>query len=77
VTVANSGPTIPVPDRERIFEPFYSTKKNGSGLGLPLVRRFVHEANGTIACDANGQHGTVFRIKLPRYTQTPKRNHSS
>jgi signal transduction histidine kinase len=75
VTIANSGPAISASDRERIFEPFYSTKKNGSGLGLPLVRRFVNEANGTIACEDNGHHGTVFRIKLPRYHQPSKRNY--
>jgi signal transduction histidine kinase len=77
VTVANNGPAIPAQDQERIFEPFYSTKKNGSGLGLPLVRRFVNEANGTIDCETNGSRGTVFRIKLPRFTHMPKRNYSS
>jgi signal transduction histidine kinase len=64
--IADNGPGIPEEDRQRIFEPFYSTKANGSGLGLALVRRFVTEADGTITCENNSPQGTIFRIELPR-----------
>jgi two-component system sensor histidine kinase AtoS len=70
--VADNGPGIPEEDRQRIFEPFYSTKANGSGLGLALVRRFVTEADGAITCESNSPKGTIFRIELPRATGVKK-----
>jgi signal transduction histidine kinase len=47
--VLDRGPGISEPDVERVFEPFYTTKKGGTGLGLAIVRRFVALQNGTIA----------------------------
>ncbi len=66
LAVADDGPGISDADRLRIFEPFFSTKKDGSGLGLALVSRFVSEADGTIKCDRNLPTGAVFKIELPR-----------
>lgn len=61
----DSGIGIP-PDRlERIFEPFFSTKPNGSGLGLTLVRRVVSGAGGTVFVESTPGDGTTFRILLP------------
>jgi signal transduction histidine kinase len=61
----DSGIGIP-PDRlERIFEPFFSTKPNGSGLGLTLVRRVISGAGGTIFVESKPAEGTTFRILLP------------
>ena len=57
LAVADDGPGVPPPDRERIFEPFYSTKEMGTGLGLPLVRRYVEDVGGSIACKANEPRG--------------------
>jgi two-component system, NtrC family, sensor histidine kinase HydH len=68
VTVADSGPGVAEQDRERIFEPFYSTKENGRGLGLALVRRFAREAGGSVTCEPNEPSGTRFRIDLPETT---------
>ncbi len=70
LTIADDGPGIPETDRQRVFEPFYSTKKDGSGLGLPLVQRFVTEAKGTVECEQNTPRGTAFQIELPRATRT-------
>jgi len=65
LSIADNGPGIAEEDRRRIFKPFYSTKDNGTGLGLPLVKRFVEEADGEIDCRSNGSGGTTFRIVLP------------
>lgn len=65
ITVTDDGPGISEQDRERIFEPFYSTREGGSGLGLALVKRFVNEAGGSICCEVNGGTGATFRIRLP------------
>lgn len=62
--VVDDGSGVPASQRERIFEPFYSTKELGTGLGLAIVRRFVDEAGGTIVCEANQPRGAVFRLRL-------------
>lgn len=51
--------------RNRIFEAFFSTKRGGSGLGLPTVRKIVEAHGGTIACDSEKGRGTRFSIALP------------
>ena len=63
--IRDSGVGIPAELHERIFEPFFSTKPNGSGLGLALVRRVVSGAGGTIFCESAVGAGTTFRIVLP------------
>ena len=61
----DSGTGIPSDLLERIFEPFFSTKPNGSGLGLTLVRRVVSGAGGTLFVESTPNEGTTFRILLP------------
>lgn len=61
----DSGVGIPAARLERIFEPFFSTKPNGSGLGLTLVRRVVSGAGGTVFVESKAGEGTTFRILLP------------
>lgn len=65
IVVADRGTGVPESDRQKIFEPFYSTKRNGTGLGLSLVRRFVSEVGGQIGCESNEHGGATFRILLP------------
>jgi signal transduction histidine kinase len=65
VLVIDSGPGIPEDQRARIFEPYYSTKKSGSGLGLPTARRILEEHGGTLTVDSEVGRGTSFRILLP------------
>lgn len=67
VTVADDGCGIPKEDRERIFEPFFSTKtkKGGTGLGLFLTYNFVRELGGEITVDSKPGKGTTFTILLP------------
>lgn len=66
LSVANNGPMIPEETRERIFEPFYTTKKigEGSGMGLSIVRDIVRKQNGDIWVDSTNELTTFF-IKLP------------
>lgn len=72
ITVTDNGPGIPDEDRDQIFEPFFSTKHDGTGLGLALVKRFVNESDGEIHYDSNSQGGATFRIVL-REARPPRR----
>jgi len=65
VVVADDGPGIPAGDRDKLFLPYYSTKKRGSGLGLAIVRRIVAEHGGSIDVGDNAPRGTRFTIELP------------
>ena len=63
--VTDDGPGIPAAEREKLFMPYYSTKRRGSGLGLAIVRRIVAEHGGTIEVGDNEPRGTKFTIELP------------
>ena len=65
ITVKDNGPGIPAGESRRVFEPFFSTKKSGTGLGLTLVQQVVEEHGGEVACSSSSGEGTVFRISLP------------
>jgi two-component system nitrogen regulation sensor histidine kinase NtrY len=65
VVVADNGPGIPASEREKLFLPYYSTKRRGSGLGLAIVRRIIAEHGGSIEVGDNTPHGTRFTIELP------------
>ena len=63
--VADDGPGIPPADRDKLFMPYYSTKRRGSVLGLAIVRRIVAEHGGTIEVGDNTPTGARFTIELP------------
>ncbi len=65
VIIADNGPGIPPEEREKLFLPYYSTKRRGSGLGLAIVRRIIAEHGGTIDASDNEPSGTRFTIELP------------
>ncbi len=65
VVVADDGPGIPAEEREKLFLPYYSTKRRGSGLGLAIVRRIIAEHGGSIEVGDNAPTGTRFTIELP------------
>src|SRR6185436_16627644 len=65
VVVADNGPGIPLAEREKLFLPYYSTKRRGSGLGLAIVRRIIAEHGGNIEVGDNVPRGTRFTIELP------------
>ncbi len=65
LTVADTGGGI-APERiQRLFEPFYTTKKKGTGLGLMIVQRIVREHAGRIGLESHVGKGTAFRVWLP------------
>jgi len=65
VSVSDTGAGIPPHLIGKIFEPYESTKKGGSGLGLMIVRRIVQQHGGAIDVDSVVGKGTVFRLRLP------------
>lgn len=72
VTVADTGRGIAPEDIPRLFEPYYTTKKKGSGLGLMIVQRIVRDHNGRIAVQSHPGRGTTFRIWLPAHERPPR-----
>ena len=65
IEVADDGPGIAAEDKERLFVPYFSTKKRGTGLGLAIVNRVVSDHNGFIRVEDNRPRGTRFVIDLP------------
>lgn len=66
--VHDNGPGVFEDIRPILFDPFISTKQNGSGLGLALVAKIVGEHGGVIECDSTGR-GTTFRILMPTWRE--------
>lgn len=61
----DSGPGIPEEIREHVLRPFFSTKPNGTGLGLPIVQRVVNDHEGTLEIDSHLGDGTRVTVRLP------------
>jgi len=66
VRFQDSGRGVSPEVRERIFEPFFSTKERGTGLGLAVSRQIVQAHGGTIRCESSPGVGTTFVVRLPR-----------
>jgi signal transduction histidine kinase len=65
IDITNTGPEIPAEISEQIFEPFYTTKSLGRGLGLAAVAGIVQNHGGCVSLDSKSE-GTTFHILLPR-----------
>ncbi len=65
IEVADTGPGIPSDQRELVFEPLYSSKPKGVGLGLPMAGMMVESQGGSIELESEPGKGTVVRIFLP------------
>jgi signal transduction histidine kinase len=72
VSVSDTGGGIPPEQINRIFEPFYTTKKRGTGLGLMIVQRIVRAHGGRIELESHVGRGTTFRIWLPLHERRPR-----
>jgi two-component system, sporulation sensor kinase E len=71
-SVADTGGGIPQEQINRIFEPFYTTKKKGTGLGLMIVQRIIRAHGGRIEVESEVGRGTTFRIWLPLHERKPR-----
>ena len=68
IQVCDNGQGLTDEQRERAFNPFYTTKTQGMGLGLPIVKRIIEHHGGQIGILENSQSGTGFLITLPCQT---------
>jgi two-component system nitrogen regulation sensor histidine kinase NtrY len=65
INVADNGPGIREEDKEKLFLPYFSTKKEGTGLGLAIANKIIREHMGHLTVRDNEPHGTVFTIEMP------------
>jgi signal transduction histidine kinase len=65
LSIADQGSGMDQATRDRIFEPFFSTKKRGTGLGLAIVKQIVEQHDGDISVESEAGAGTKFIIDLP------------
>jgi two-component system nitrogen regulation sensor histidine kinase GlnL len=64
IQVEDNGPGVPDHLKPHLFDPFVTTKRNGTGLGLALVAKIIGDHGGIIECDSEANR-TVFRVLLP------------
>ncbi|MEK7701410.1 MAG: HAMP domain-containing sensor histidine kinase, partial [candidate division NC10 bacterium] len=69
--VADTGPGIPASERDRIFNPFYTTKEGGTGIGLALAHKIVEDHGGTIDFRSDRPRGATFTVVLPLVPSPP------
>ncbi|KWT82931.1 sensor histidine kinase [Candidatus Magnetominusculus xianensis] len=65
IDISDNGVGIDEKDREKLFQPYFSRRKNGTGLGLAIAHRIVTEHKGTITVSNNALRGSTFRITIP------------
>ena len=70
ITVEDSGPGVPPELREQIFNPFFTSKKDGVGLGLSIVAKIVDDHRGRIRLDKDAAKGARFRVFFPQATSS-------
>ena len=70
IEVKDQGPGITNENLEKIFSPFFTTKKSGTGLGLTVAQQIVMRHGGEIMVDPNRPRGTIFSILLPMERKT-------
>jgi signal transduction histidine kinase len=66
ISIHDSGPGIDLPDLQKVFIPFFTTKASGHGVGLPLAHRVITEHDGTLTVANAAEGGAVFTVRLPR-----------
>lgn len=65
IAVNDNGPGIPAPARERVFRPFFTSKRNGTGLGLALVQKIIVFHNGRVTAGTSAEGGASLQVTLP------------
>ncbi|MFI5111668.1 MAG: ATP-binding protein [Terriglobales bacterium] len=71
IEVSDTGSGLTREECERLFTPYYTTKRHGTGLGLAIVQSVVSDHGGSITVDSTPGKGTTFRIDLPRTSSAP------
>jgi two-component system, NtrC family, sensor kinase len=66
VAFRDAGPGMSEEVRQRIFEPFFSTKSQGTGLGLAVSQQILQAHGGSLTCHSSPGQGTTFVVRLPR-----------
>lgn len=69
IEVADTGPGIEESDKESIFEPYFTTKREGTGMGLAIAKKIIEDHNGSIDVHSKPNFGAVFRFSLPINTE--------
>jgi len=64
IDVSDHGCGVPVDKKEEIFSPFFTTKENGTGLGLPIAKKIVEAHNGYLEVLENREKGVIFRVMI-------------
>jgi signal transduction histidine kinase len=64
IAVSDTGPGIGIADAERVFEPFYTTKATGMGMGLSICRSIIEAHGSTLVVLPNEPHGAIFHFDL-------------
>jgi len=67
ITVEDNGPGMSVEELGKVFQPFYTNKAQGVGLGMPIVKRLVELHGGEVRIDSGGGGRTTVSVDLPRY----------
>ena len=74
IVIADSGSGIPPQEKEKIFEPFYTTKEGGTGLGLSIVHKIIENHNGVIRVESDVGRGAIFNVYLPAGSEVNQTN---
>jgi C4-dicarboxylate-specific signal transduction histidine kinase len=75
VSVSDSGPGFPNGTAEQLFEPFFSTKAEGTGMGLAIARSILEAHGGTLSAENCDDGGACFTIRLPRAKEDNSGSH--
>jgi len=73
IRVSDNGPGVPADRRERIFEPFFTSRPDGTGLGLAVARSVAEAHHGSLHLDATATQGATFVLRLPLDNQPDRR----
>ena len=65
ITIGDSGCGIPADLQDKVFEPYFTTKSDGTGLGLAMSARIIHDHNGSITMESREHEGTTVTVGLP------------
>jgi signal transduction histidine kinase len=65
ITVSDNGQGIAPENQEHIFEPKFTTKTSGMGLGLGIIKNIIENYKGNINFESSSQNGTIFTVTLP------------